>query len=109
LTKLRSKLDHNIWTNDPSQRSHPTTTQPTRPHGDRWGIWTLQFTGTLGPSDPSATNIDVRTFASHWVLPWHWKPNGAPSFSSVPRTLPLREPGWWPLGMVWLVMSLLSR
>jgi hypothetical protein len=42
-------------------------------------------------------------------LPWHWKPNGAPSFGSVPRTLPLRGLGWWPLGMVWLVMSFLSR
>jgi hypothetical protein len=44
-----------------------------------------------------------------WVLPWHWKPNSAPSFGSVPRTSPLRGPGWWPLGMVWLVTSFLSR
>jgi hypothetical protein len=49
------------------------------------------------------------TFVSPWVLSWHWKPNGAPSFGSVPRTLPLWGPGWWPLGMVWLVMSFLSR
>jgi hypothetical protein len=35
-------------------------------------------------------NIDVRTFVSPWILSWHWKPNGAPSFGSVPRTSPLR-------------------
>jgi hypothetical protein len=104
-----SKLGHHIWTNDPSPSPDSTPTQSTRPHGDRWGVWTCQFTGTLGPSDPSLTNTDVRTFVSHWVLSWHWKLHGAPSFGSVSRTSPLREPGWWPLGMAWLVMSFLSR
>jgi hypothetical protein len=77
------------------------------PHVDWRGLWTHEFTGTLVPSDPSSTNIDVRTFVSPWVLPWHWKPNGAPSFGSVPRTSPLWGPGW--LQMVWLVTSFLSR
>jgi hypothetical protein len=53
IVDTASKLGHNIWTYDPSQRSHPTPTQPrTRPHGDRRGFWARQFTGTLGPSDP---------------------------------------------------------
>jgi hypothetical protein len=77
--------------------------------GDRWGFWTRQFTGTLGTSCTSLTNTDVRTFVFHWVLSWHWKPHSAPSFGSVSRTSPLREAGWWPLGMAWLVMSFLSK
>jgi hypothetical protein len=103
-----SKLGHNIWTNDPSLCLHPTKTHPTRPHCDRWGIWTHQFTGTLAPSDPSFTNIDVRTFVS-WGFVLTLEAKGAPSFGSVPRPSPLWGPGWWPLGMVWLVKSFLSR
>jgi hypothetical protein len=78
-----SKLGHHIWLYDPSMCSHPTTTQPTGPHGNWWGLWTLQFTGTLGPIDPSLANTDVRTFVPFMVWPWHLKPNGAPSFGSV--------------------------
>jgi hypothetical protein len=35
--------------------------------------------------------------------------NRVPSFGSVPRTSPLRGPGWWPPGVAWLGMSFLSR
>jgi hypothetical protein len=73
-------------------------------------IWALKcHLQALGPSDPSLTNTDVRIFVSHWVLSWHWKPHGAPSVGSVSWTLPFQGPGWWPLGMAWLVMSFLSR
>jgi hypothetical protein len=100
LVDTASKLGNNIWTNDPSPSPDPTPTQPARPHGDRRGFWTHHL---------SHTNTDVRTFVSHWVLSWHWKPHGAPSFSSVSRTSPFRGPGWWPLGMAGLAMSFLSR
>jgi hypothetical protein len=45
IVDTASKLGHNIWTYDRSRRSHPTPTQPTRPHGDRCGFQTRQFTG----------------------------------------------------------------
>jgi hypothetical protein len=52
---------------------------------------------------------DVRTFVPFMVFAWHWKLIRVPSFGLVPRTSPLRGPGWWPLGVAWLVMSFLSR
>jgi hypothetical protein len=70
IADTASKLGHDIWTNDPSLCLHPTPTQPTRSQGNWWGIWTCQLTGTLGPSDPSFTTIDVRTFVSPVVLSW---------------------------------------
>jgi hypothetical protein len=53
IVATASKLGHNIWTHDPSLLLHLTTTQPTGPHGNRWGIWACQFTGILVPCDPS--------------------------------------------------------
>jgi hypothetical protein len=74
-------------------------------------MWNSSYSSCLGhttrPSDPSFANIVVRTFVSPWVLPWHWKPNSAPRLGSMLRTSPLQGRGWWPLGMVWLVMSFL--
>jgi hypothetical protein len=98
---LPSKLGHNIWTNDPSQRLHPTPIN--------------QVSWRLTRHLNMPTHWDTRTqwlffyhhrcqdFCSPAVSPWHWKPNGAPSFGLVPRTLPLRGPWWCPLGVAWLV------
>jgi hypothetical protein len=116
---LNGKMVQNDWpidrvTPEGQMKKGPHRPSPSascygRSHGDWWGIWTRQLTGTLGPSHLSFTTIDVRTFVSSGVLPWHWMPNGTPSFSSVPRPSPLRGLGWWPLGVAWLVMSFLSR
>jgi hypothetical protein len=86
---------NNISTNRASQR----LTRPlnTAIHWDPRPQWPLFY------------QHRCQDFCSPWVLPWHWKPNGAPSFGLVPRVSPLQGPGWWPLGMVWLVMSFLSR
>jgi hypothetical protein len=51
------------------------------------------------------TIIDVRTFAPFMVFAWHLKKDSALSLGLVHRTLPLWGPGWWPLGVAWLVMS----
>jgi hypothetical protein len=70
--------------------------------------WEL-FSPDSGIWSQLLAHFETRTFVSHWVLSWHWKPHSAPSFGSVSRTSPLREAGWWPLGVAWRVMSFLSK
>jgi hypothetical protein len=49
-------------------------------------------------------------FCSFMVFAWHWKKDSALSLGLVHRTSPLRRgPGWWPLGVAWLVMLFLRR